>query len=96
MHYNTERYTVYRDFSLTESMLHCYLNKFHTGCVAGIDGVNAEHVIKWAKDTNVASVLCDMLMLCLQFGIIPVSFIKVPLILLLKKPNIAATVPKHY
>jgi len=36
-------------------------NNLRTGCAAGIDGGNVEYV-KWAKDTNMASVVCDMVL----------------------------------
>jgi hypothetical protein len=71
------------------------VEKLRTGCAAGIDGITAEH-IKWAKDTELITVICNMLTLCIRFGIVADSFTQGLLIPLLKKPNIDPTIPKHY
>ncbi len=86
---------VHLDFTKRESMLLEYMGKLRTGCAAGIDGITGEH-IKWAKKTKLISMLCDMLTLCVRFGIVPESFTKGLLIPLLKKPNIDPTVSKNY
>ena len=93
--YAAVRNHIHMNFSMTIGMLHRYLEKLRMGCAAGIDGVSAEH-IKYAKDPKMNGVICDMLTLCIRFGIVPDSFTKGLLIPLLKKPNIDPTLPQHY
>jgi hypothetical protein len=96
----TAKYSALKDkvdnsYTMRESDLLQYVEKLRTGCAAGIDGITAEH-IKWAKDTELITVICNMLTLCIRFGIVADSFTQGLLIPLLKKPNIDPTIPKHY
>ena len=48
------------------------------------------------QDTQLITVICSMLTLCIRFGIVADSFTQGLLIPLLKKSNIDPTIPKHY
>ena len=52
--------------------------------------------IKWAKDTQLITVICSMLTLWIRFGIVADSFTQGLLIPLLKNETIDPTIPKHY
>jgi hypothetical protein len=82
-------------FIMTESMLLTYIKQLRRGCAAGIDGIYAEHLV-WSKDTLVMSTLCNLLTLCVRFGLVGETFTKGLLIPILKKPNIDPTIAKHY
>ena len=60
-----------------------------------VDGISAEH-IKWARHSIIISHLCQMLSVCIRFGIVPDSFTKGLLIPLIKKPNIDPSIAKNY
>ena len=92
-HYDKLKNKIYHDFRLTEKMLLKYINKLNMGCAAGIDGITAEHM-KYATGTKVIETLCNMLTICIQFGIVPVSFAEGLLVPMLKKPNVDPSVPK--
>jgi hypothetical protein len=93
--YEEVKSQVKSDFVITPAMLTTYIDRLRNGCAAGIDGISAEH-IKWSKNSFILPVLCDMLTLCVRFGIVADSFTKGLLIPLLKKPNADPTVPKNY
>ena len=93
--YEAVRHAVNRDFIMTEQTVLTYISRLRLGCAAGIDGVSAEH-LKWSRNTRVIPVLCQMLTLCVRFGIVGDSFTKGLLIPLLKKPNIDPSIPKNY
>ena len=82
-------------FVMTKAMLLTYIKKLRPGCAAGIDGIFAEHLV-WSKDTSVMLTLCNLLTLCVRFGLVGETFTKGLLIPILKKPNIDPTVAKHY
>ena len=42
-------------------------------CAPGADGIMAEH-IKWAENSKVISAICNMIGLCVKFGIVPGTF----------------------
>ena len=86
---------VNKHFVLSEVDLKNYLSKLRTGCAAGSDGICAEH-LKLASETKVISAVCNILTLCIQFGIVADSFTQGLLIPLLKKTNIDPTNPKNY
>ena len=86
---------VYKTFSLPEEKLIHYIKELRVGCAAGIDGITAEH-LKWSVGTKVIKILCDIITVCIRFGIVPDSFAKGLLIPLLKKPNCDTTLPKNY
>ena len=71
------------DFQLTDAMLLEYLQKLRKGCAAGVDGISAEHII-CANDRAFLS-LCDMLTICVTYGIVADSFTRGLLIPLQKK-----------
>ena len=83
------------DFMMTGAMLETYIDRLRQGCAAGIDGISAEH-LRWSKGSQIIPVLCDMLTLCIRFGLVPDSFTRGLLIPLMKKPNIDPSVAKHY
>jgi len=88
----TARYSALKDkvennYTLRESDLLQYVEKYRTGCTPGIDGITAEH-IKWAKDTQLITVTSSMLTLCIRFGIAVDSFTQGLLIPLLKKTTV--------
>jgi len=85
------------NYTMRESDLLQYVEELSTICAVGIDGINAEH-IKWTKDTQLITVICSMLTLCIRFGIVADSFTQGLLIPLLNKNsnNIDLTIPNHY
>ena len=93
--YDKTRHKIDKDFMMTTSMLTTYVGRLRKGCAAGIDGITAEH-LSWSKDTKIFPTLCDMLTLCVRFGLVADSFTKGLLIPLLKKPNIDPAIAKHY
>ena len=93
--YMTIKDKVNKHFVLSEADLKNYLSKLRTGCAAGSDGICAEH-LKLASETKVISAVCNILTLCIQFGIVADSFTQGLLIPLLKKTNIDPTNPKNY
>ena len=93
-HYYNLKNKIYHNFTLTEKMLVKYISKLNMGCAAGIDGITAEH-LKYASGTKVLKSICNMLTICVRFGIVPVSFAEGLLVPLLKKPNIDPSLPKN-
>ena len=94
-YYNNIKDNVYYNVKVTKEKLLKYINKLHLGCAAGIDGVTAEH-LKFAKSSRVIEVLCSMLTVCVQYGVVANSFAQGLLIPLLKKPNVDPTLPQNY
>ena len=86
---------VYMSFNLTERNLIYYIKNLRAGCAAGIDGITAEH-LKWSVGTKIIKILCNLIIVCIRFGIVPDSSAKGLLIPLLKKPNCDTTLPKNY
>ena len=84
---------VNKHFVLSDADLKNYLSKLRTGCAAGIDGICAEH-LKLASETKVISAVCNILTLCIQFGIVADSFNQGLLIPLLKKQTLTPLIQK--
>eukprot|EP00914_Ancora_sagittata_P021692 GHVO01043000.1.p1 GENE.GHVO01043000.1~~GHVO01043000.1.p1 ORF type:complete len:367 (-),score=14.65 GHVO01043000.1:1290-2390(-) len=71
------------------------IRKLRTGCAAGIDGVQAEH-LRYATDTSLPLFLSCMLTIGVQFGFLPESFSAGMLIPILKKPQLDPSSPASY
>ena len=80
---------------MSEAMVKRYIKKLHLGSSPGIDGIVSEH-LKYAINSGIARHLSVMLSLCLRYGIVPISFTKVVLVPLLKKPTLDPSVPNNY
>ena len=86
---------VEQNCAISESMLMTYVKRLRCACAPGVDGIMAEH-IKWAEKSKVISAICNMIGLCVKFGIVPDTFMTGLLIPLLKKPHSDPSVPKNY
>ena len=73
--------------AISESMLMTYVKRLRCACVPGVDGIMAEY-IKWAANSKVISAICNMIGLCVKFGIVPGTFMTGLLIPLLKKTTL--------
>ena len=71
--YMTIKDKVNKHFVLSEARVKNYLSKLHTA--AGIDGICVEH-LKLASETKVTSAVCNILTLCIQFGIVADHLLK--------------------
>lgn len=72
-----------------------YIKKLKMGRAPGHDGVTPEH-LKYALETDLPKILCNILNTCVKFGIVPDLFRFGVLIPVIKKPNLNPTVPGNY
>ena len=93
--YRNVKHHVERDFVMSESMLLTYMKRLRMGCASGVDGISAEH-LKWAENTKIITTICQIITLCVRFGIVGKSFTEGLLIPLLKKPHIDPSMAKNY
>ena len=61
---------VYCDFTKCESDMLRYISKLRRDCATGIDGITSEH-LAWAKGTKLIGIICDMITICVRYGIVP-------------------------
>ena len=87
--------TITRDKVISPSMVIRYIKALNSGCSPGMDGIMSEH-LKYAIDSDVPVILSHILTMCIQFHIVPLSFVYGVLVPLLKKPTLDPSVPKNY
>ena len=94
-HYDNIRNIIHDDVMITPQLLLSYAQKLRTGCAPGLDGITVEHIL-WAEHSQLIPRICNMLTLCIRFGIVSDSFMKGLMVPLLKKPNSDPSVAKNY
>jgi hypothetical protein len=79
----------------SESRVQRYVKRLNPGTSSGVDGITPEH-LKSALSSNIALHLSVLFTLCLQFGLVPDSFLTGLLVPIVKKPNINPTIANNY
>ena len=83
------------NFWLSEQAVRMHIKNLKSGCAAGIDGIQAEH-LKFAIHTDLMFHPCDLLSICVAYGVVPDTFCKGILVPILKKPSVDPKTARNY